>query len=348
MKTRKELMKEFLEAKAKSATPAVDPAEGQKSDKQLVAKFFDAIAKQDKSALRALQSDIEAEYKALADGQNVTNDADGGYLVPVEVRGQIIERLKYISPIRQYATVLNLGAKTKINLADGKPVAYWVGEGEEIDRSKVTFGQKTLELNKVAGLGGLTYESLADTVSTPDLQTYVVNAFADAIAEKELDAFVNGDGDEKPYGIRSGDVTPKSVTATDVDYSSLVKLKFSVAKPYRANGAFLMSSRNVGALVGMKDTTGRPIFTAGITEDEGDVLLGRPIIEAEEVPDNEVWFVHMPDYIIGEGGAIRVDFGTTGDDFETDKISVRVIHRVAGRPTIADGFAKLTLTGVSA
>lgn len=350
MKTRKQIMKEFLDAKAKSAVPAPADnadAEAQKAKTALNAKFFEAIANKDVAALRAMQEEIKEEYKALTDGQNVTNNADGGYLVPVDVSNQIIDALKYLSPIRQYATVLNLGAKTKVNIADGKPVAYWVDEGEEIDRSKATFKQKELTLEKVAGLGGLTYEAINDTVSTPDLQTYVVNAFAEAIAEKEVDAFVNGDGNKKPFGFRSGDITPVVKNATNVSYASLVSLKYALKKAYRERGVFLAGAGAIESLVGLEDDHGRPLFIPAMTEGEGDQVLGRPVVEVNEIPANEVWYAYLGDYIIGDGGALRVDFGTTGDDFETDKISVRVIHRVAGRPTISDGFAKLVLSGVS-
>jgi len=352
MKTRKQIMKEFLDAKAKSVVVTADPQvdakkEAENARVELNAKFFQAVANKDTQALRAMQADIKEEYKALGDGQNVTTDADGGFLVPIDVSNQIIDRLKYLSPIRQYATVLNLGAKTKINIADGKPTAYWVDEGEIITRSKATFSQKELTLEKVAGLGGMSYEALNDTVSTPDLQTYVVNAFAEAISDKEIEAFVNGDGTKKPWGFRSSDITPVAKTSATLDFKALVSLKYGLKKSYRDRGVFVAGSGAIESLVGLEDSQGRPIFVSGLQENESDVLLGRPVVEVNEIPANEVWYVYLPDYIIGEGGALRVDFGTTGDDFETDKISVRVIHRVAGRPTLSDGFAKLTLSDVS-
>lgn len=340
MKTRKEIMKEFLDAKAKNTVVAETEV---KSDANLKARFFKALASKDVQALKALQPEIVEEYKALTDGQNVTNNADGGYLVPVEVYSQIQDKLKYLSPIRQYANVVNVGAKTKINIADGKPVAYWVAEGGEITRSKATFAQKEIELHKIAGLGGLTYEAMNDTVSVPDLQNYLVDCFAEAIAEAENVAFVNGDGSGKPFGFTSADITPTEVTATKMSYKALVDLKFAVATPYRANNIFMMNSKTLASLVGLTDEQGRPIYVPAMTENEPDRVLGRPVVEVTELPDNVVYFAYMKDYFIGTAGSLRIDYGTTGDDFETDKISVRVIDRVAGRPIRGDGFAKLTI-----
>lgn len=344
------LAKKIVAEKAKATT--IDMGAGEKeakakADKELNARFFKAIADQDKSELRKISNEVESQYKALTDGENVTNNADGGYLVPITVSGQIIDALKTLSPIRQYATVMNLGAKTKVNIGGTKPQGYWVAEGDTITRSKATFNQKDLTLHKVAGLGGLTYEAINDTVSTPDLQSYLVNSFADAIAEQEVGAFVNGDGSGKPYGFRSADITPTAKTASDVTFASLVTLKYALPQAYRDGAVFLMNSTNLAKLVGLSDDNHRPIFVEGLAQGESSTLLGRPVVEVSEVPNNEIWFAYLKDYIIGDGEAVRVDFGTEGDDFKTDKISVRVIHRVAGRPTLANGFAKLTLTSVS-
>ena len=342
MKTRQEIMKEFLEAKAKNAVATETEI---KSDAKLKQRFFSALANKDVQALKELQPEIKEEYKALSDGQNVTNDADGGFLVPVEIYSQIQDKLRYISPIRQYANVINVGAKTKFTLADGKPTAYWVAEGNTITQSKATFKMKDLELHKVAGLGNLTYEAMNDTVSTPALQTYLVDCFAEAIADAENAAFVNGDGSGKPYGFTSNDITPATVTAENLDYKAIVDLKFAVTAPYRANNIFLMNGKTLAKLVGLKDGNGRPLYVPALTDAEPDRLLGRPVVEVAELADDVIYFNYMKDYVIGTAGSLRIDYGTTGNDFESDKISVRVIDRVAGRPLMSDGFAKLVITG---
>lgn len=342
MKTRKEVMKEFLEAKAKDAVVAETTV---KSDENLKARFFKAFASKDTSALKALQPEIVEEYKSLADGQNVTNAGDGGYLVPVEIYQQIQKKLDYISPIRQYATVVNVGAKTKFNIANGKPQVYWVAEGGAITRKKATFAQKEIDLHKVAGLGGLSWESMNDTVSTPALQDYLVETFAEAIAEAENEAFVNGNGSGKPFGFTNADITPAYTgTTTALTAEDLVKLKYGLNPAYRNNAIFMANSATMAKIVGMTDTTGRPIYVSGLAEGEADRVLGRPAVEVPELADDVIYFAYMKDYIIGVNGSLRIDYGTTGDDFETDKVSVRVIDRVGGRATMGNGFGKLTIT----
>lgn len=351
-KTKAEIVKEFLNEKAKATIPVEMNSTAKQENKELNQKFFKALATGSKTELRALQDEIASGYsKDAGDKQQVAVNADGGMLVPVDISLAIIDKLKYLSPIRQYARVIKVGAKSKFTIADKKPTANWVNEAEALTVSKATFSQKDFVLNKVGGLGKFTYEALNDTASTPDLQNYVVSQFAEAIAEVQNNAFVNGDGSKKPFGFRSSDITPKEVTQTgaNLKYNDLVSLKYALAKPYRDTGVFMANGNTIAKLVGMTDTTGRPLFVPAMTENEPDTLLGRPLIEVNEIPANlgtaknesEIWYANLNDYIIGDNEAIRIEFGTTGDDFETDKISLRVIARTAGRPVSGDGFAVL-------
>ena len=42
-----------------------------------------------------------------ADSQNVTTQADGGYLVPTVIEKAIVEKMVDVAPIRQFATVIS-------------------------------------------------------------------------------------------------------------------------------------------------------------------------------------------------------------------------------------------------
>jgi len=103
-------------------------------------------------------------------------------------------------------------------------------------------------------------------------------------------------------------------------------------------------------LENLQDSQGRPLFLPSVVEGRPDVLLGRPIYEVSEIPTNlgvgtnetEVWFGMFTNYIIGDREALRVDVGTNGSDFGSDKLTLRVIKRVAGKPIIGESFAKLT------
>ena len=183
MKTRKQIVKEFLDQKAKDATIAIEKKEAIATDKGVVASFYKALANRDASALKELQGEIAKSY----DGQSIGTDANGGYLVPVELSERIREQLVYISPIRSIATVIaNMPAQLDIPLENAIPTTYWVGEGVAPTLSKSTFNKITLVAHKIGGFGKFTHESLVDTAVNPDLQNFVADRFAVSLAQKDV------------------------------------------------------------------------------------------------------------------------------------------------------------------
>lgn len=347
MKTRKQIVKEFLDEKAKATVvKTTDGEETKGTDKNAVASFYKALANKDTSSLSALQEEIAKGYKALGDGQNISTDGDGGYLVPVELSDRIREQLVYISPIRQIATVIsNMPAKLDLPFENAIPTTYWVGEGVAPTQSKSTFTKISLVAHKMGGFGKFTHESLVDTATNPDLQNFVAQRFAISLAQKENDAFVNGDGSGKPYGFRSNQITPKTgaIAGAALAYADLVKAFYGVHPVSRSQGVWVMGTENIAKVVGLVDLQGRPIYVPAMSENAPATLLGRPIYEVPEVPATEIWYGDFKNYIIGDREGTRIAFGTTGNDLESDMISLVIFKRVAGVPTYGDAFYKLTL-----
>lgn len=357
MKTIKQLAQEAARKAAaeasKNAAIATENDDGGEDEatKALNEKFYKALAERDVTTLKELQKDIQAQYEAK--GQSVGTDANGGYLVPTTLDTQIREKLYVLSPIRQIATVIsNLPADLDIPLEGSLPTTYWVGEGVAPTESTQTFDIKKLIPHKIGGFGKFTHESLVDTATTPSLQNFVAERFALSIALKENDAFVNGDGTDRPYGFRSSAITPTSVAqaGSSLTWSDLVGLTLKVNAAYRGRSVFVMSPKAVGLVLGLKDTAERPIYLPSLDGTAPATLLGRPVYEVSEIPSNlgagndetEIWFGDFANYLIGDREATRIQFGTTGTDLESDKISLVIFKRVAGRPIFGESFAKLT------
>lgn len=351
MKTRKQIVKEFLDQKAKATTLNIE-SEAKSTDVNVLKSFYKALADRDTTALKELQGEIAKSY----DGQSVGTDANGGYLVPVELSDRIREQLVYISPIRSIATVIsNMPAQLDIPLEDAIPTTYWVGEGVAPTLSKSTFKKITLVAHKIGGFGKFTHESLVDTAVNPDLQNFVADRFALSLAQKENDAFVNGDGSGKPYGFRSNQITPRTGAIADTTtgvlaYKDLVKAFYGVHPVSRANGVWAMPTQAIEQVVGMTDLQGRPIYVPAMAENAPATVLGKPVYEITEIPTNlgtgqdetEIWFGDFKNYLIGDREGMRINFGTTGTDLESDVISLVIFARVAGMPTYGDAFYKLT------
>lgn len=334
------------------------------ADRELAKKFYLALASGDRQLLVESNKAVESDFKEKGYDEKyyrekaqtvgtVGTGTSGGILVPTTVATSILSKMKFISPMRQIATVLeNMPAKFNMPSEATMAQAYWVAEGVTITESGETFDPNILEPFKLAGLDSFTSEVLEDAVSNPSIQAYVEARFAIAMALKENDAFVNGDGSGKPYGFRSSAITPNGVAqaAAALAYTDLTKLKYSLGTAYRQMAVWVLSSAGVQTLENLKDTAGRPIWREGLTEDTPNKLLGRPAYIVDEIPSNlgtgtnetEIWYGVFGNYFIGDRGALRVDYGTNGSDFANDKITLRMIKRVAGRPALGESFSKLT------
>jgi HK97 family phage major capsid protein len=325
-----------------------------KEERDLVSKFYTALANGDATQLAEVNSLVSKEYKAKAQSEGTPGSGTaGGILVPTAVADSIVSKMKYISPIRQIATVISdMPAQLVLPSENTMATAYWVAEGAPITETSEVFDPNLLTPYKAAALDSFTSEIIADAATNPSIQNYVEQRFAVALALLENSAFTSGDGSGKPFGFRSSAITPNSVAQVGaaVTYADVVKLKYSLSTAYRSQAVYVTSSAGVMALENVKDAQGRPIWRDGLADGTPATLLGKPIYVVDEIPANlgggtnatEVWFGVFTNYFIGDRGGLRVDYGTQGTDFAADKISLRVAKRVAGRPVIGEAFSKLT------
>lgn len=336
-------------------------------DEQLAKDFFLALAsksevKRDDVNARVTKQ-FEVRQKAGQTEGTIGTGTAGGVLVPTTVADSILEQLIYISPIRQIARVIsNMPAQLELPNEQSIVTATWQGEAVAPSVTNEVFAPNVLTPYKLTGLDTFTVELLQDAATNPDIRTMVENRFAVAIALAENTAFVNGTGSGQPFGFRSSQITPAAVpqSGATLAYTDVSKLLYTMKTGYRQNGAFLVSSAGLQALMNIKDTQGRPIWidsfsglSQGATGAKGNVVgyvLGRPVYLIDEIPSNlgagtnltEIWYIVPDRYIIGDRMGLQIDYGTNGTDFAAGQISLRVIKRVAGMPVDSSAFVKLT------
>lgn len=337
-------------------------------EKELTRRFYKALLTRDIQEQRAVNEIIakQLEEKAVARGEDlqeyrekaqaegtIGSGTGGGILVPTTVADSIVSKMQYISPIRQISTVIsNMPAQLQLPSENSIAQAYWVAEGAPGTDSGEVFDPNLLTPFKAAGLDSFTSEVIADAATNPSIQNYVEQRFAIALALLENAAFAGGTGSGMPWGFRSSAITPNSVAQAGdtLGYTDVTGLKYSLKTAYRQMAVFAVSSEAAQALENVRDNYGRPIWREGLAEDTPARLLGRPVYVVDEIPSNlgsgsnqtEIWYGVFKNYFIGDRGALRVDYGTNGTDFANDKISLRMLKRVAGRPVIGESFSKLT------
>lgn len=234
------------------------------------------------SMINALRSNFRRINNVLQEGV----DSDGGYLVPAEYDTRLIEGLTEENIIRKLATIIKTGAERKINIAASTPAAAWIDEGEALTFGDAKFDQINLDAHKLHVAVKVTEELLYDNVF--NLETYILDKFARALANAEEDAFLNGDGVGKPLGIFAatggGQVAITTASATTITADEVINLIYSLKRPYRKNAAFITNDQTLAILRKLKDGNGAYIWQPSYQVGEPDSLLGYPVYTSAYVP----------------------------------------------------------------
>jgi HK97 family phage major capsid protein len=225
----------------------------------------------------------------------------GGYIVPAETERAIERRLMAGSPMREIATV-----RTVASGVFRKPVSTagiasgWVAE----TAARPETDPATLALLEFPAAD--LYASPAATQSLLDdalinLDDWLAAEVEDAFAAQETQAFVIGDGVNKPKGFLSyptvadagqawgqiGSVASGAAGAFGGPNPTdrLIDLVYAPKARYRPNGRFVMNRRTVSAIRKFKDADGNYIWAPATRPGETASLLGYAVTEIETMPD---------------------------------------------------------------
>ncbi|MGB7334371.1 MAG: phage major capsid protein [Salaquimonas sp.] len=237
------------------------------------------------------------EEKAMSS----SSDPDGGYLVPDETASEIGRRLSMISPIRSVASVITVSSSMyKKPFAMTGPATGWVSE---TDLRPQTAAPSLSELQfptmELYAMPAATSALLDDAAINID--AWLAQEVETAFAEQESAAFISGDGVNKPKGILDNPVVAETSwswgnlgytpTGGDGDFVStdpsdvLVESIYSLKAGYRQNANWLMNRRTQADIRKLKDADGNYLWQPPATVGEKAMLMGFPVLEAEDMPD---------------------------------------------------------------
>ncbi|MEM8957299.1 MAG: phage major capsid protein [Pseudomonadota bacterium] len=282
----------------------------------------------DDSALRGL----ELEGKAL----NTTVDANGGYLVDPQTSEMIQSVLQSTASVRAIATVVNVEATSYDVLVDHNDMDHvWASETSNLTETTTPqIDRITIALHELSALPKASQRLLDD--SAFDIEAWLAGRIADKFARAEAQAFIDGDGIDKPKGFLTHPQVDESQTewswgnigyvktGADGDFAqtnaadSIIELVYSLNAPYRANATFVMNSKTAGAVRKMKDADGRFLWADGLASGEPARLMGYPVLIAEEMPnvdDADPAAIAFGDFAAGYTIAERPDLRVLRDPF---------------------------------
>jgi len=251
---------------------------------------------------RAMLDALRSNFKRVSNVLQEQVDADGGYLVPEEMDHRLIDTLDEENVMRKLGTKLVTSGDHKINIAAEKPAALWVEEGGELTWGDAKFSQVILDAHKLHVAVKVTEELLYDNAF--NLENWLIDHFARALANAEEDAFLNGDGDGKPTGIfdATGGGTVEETLSAAIKTDNLIDLVYALKRPYRKKAAFLINDSNLASIRKLVDENKSYIWQPSYQAGEPDRLLGYPVYTSAYAPTDGIAFGDYSYYNIGDRG----------------------------------------------
>ncbi len=303
-----------------NARPALAQAAGEAAPHQ---KAFAAYLRSgDDDGLRGLELEGKALSTAVA--------ADGGYLVDPQTAATIQSTLSSTASIRSIASVVNVDATSYDVLIDHTEMgAGWATETSTLTETDTpTIERISIPLHELSALPKASQRLLDD--SAFDIEGWLAARIADKFARSEANAFINGDGIDKPTGLLTYPTVDDlawswgnlgyvvSETAGGITRADpIVDLVYALGAEYRANATFVMNSRTAGHIRKLKDADGRFVWLDGIAEAEPARLMGYRVLIAEDMPDiaPDSFSIAFGDFGAGYTVAERPDLRVLRDPF---------------------------------
>lgn len=279
----------------------------------------------DEGALRGLTVEEKAMSTAVA--------ADGGYLIDPQTAAEIVGVLRSSASIRTIANVVTVEASAFDVLVDHTDIGSgWATETTAAaETGTPQVDRISIPLHELSALPKASQRLLDD--SAFDVEGWLAQRIADKFSRAEAEAFVKGNGVDKPTGFLNYPKVDNDLfawgslgyvpTGAAGDFNAnepadaVVDLVYSLGARYRANGTFVMNSKTAGAVRKMKDADGRFLWSDGLAAGEPARLMGYPVLIAEDMPDiaANAYAVAFGDFRAGYTVAERPDLRILRDPF---------------------------------
>ena len=248
------------------------------------------------SAILGTKDDPTPTPTVIPQGQT-GNDALGGYAVPFALDRKILSKVRDLNVMRRLCSSQSVSTpETYWNVDLGGTDAGWVGEltarpntnVPQLARAGITWGE--IYANPKAS-----YRLLDDALF--NVEAWYSQKVAETFADYEEEAFLTGNGTNKPKGLLAYDFVAtadatrdfgkfQQITSTTLTADAIIDLYYSLRQVYRGNNtAWLMNPSTIQALRKLKDGNQNYIWIDNIANGMVGTLLGRPVYESRFMPD---------------------------------------------------------------
>ena len=235
------------------------------------------------------------ERKALSVG----TDPDGGYVVNPDLSGRIVMKVFETSPMRAYASVQVISSDALEGLFDlNEASSGWVGETDSRPETNTPqLGKWRIPAHELYAKPKATQKLLDD--ASINMEAWLASKVAEKFARDEANAFVVGNGVNKPRGFltfSSGTTLPGTIERFDTGVNGafaaapnggdvLINALYGLKQQYRANATWFMNRATLKLTRKLKDSDGAYLWSPGIAAGQPASLLGYPVASFEDMPD---------------------------------------------------------------
>lgn len=295
---------------------------------------------------------VDSELRTMMN-YSTHDPSGGGFLVPEEVRSDILTRSLEISIVRPQAQVVPMPSgrlkwpandfTTEQGEVYGGIYATWVPEGQEIPKTDGRFAMLELIANKLAARAESPNELLR---SVQAFAVWLTTNMPKAVGHAGDLGYVKGDGVGKPLGGLHPDnpalITVSKESGQPADTITWINVLSMVARMLPENLAAAEWDVTLDALVELM-TMALPVGTGGsavmaVSAREGmpQTLFGRPIRWTRKTPGvlgdkGDISLVDWSTYVIGDTQAMALE-SSSHEQFSSDVTVFRAIERGDGQP----------------
>lgn len=223
------------------------------------------------------------------------SDPDGGFTVPEEVDAAIDRVALTVSAMRRLCSVRSITTDTYRKLVNvGGASSGWVAEkGARAETDTPTLKEIAINTKEIYAMPAATQALLDD--SAVDIAGWLADEVSIEFNEQEADAFIRGNGVEKPKGISAYTmVANASYSWGKVGYiagghasllndmDKIIDIQHALKAVYRNGASWLMNDLTLATIRKFKDGDGVYIWRPGLDVGAPDTILGKPV----EIDDN--------------------------------------------------------------
>lgn len=301
---------------------------------------------------RALLAKLE-RVRSFQNSFGSEDPGAGGFLIPEEMRSQLLQLEIEDTLVRQRATVIPMSTlrvpiptvddTSHVSSVFGGVTFYWAEESSSLPESQATFGKVVLDAKKLVGFFKVPNELLADA---PAFGAWFDTRVPQGLAFSEDIAFLTETGTGTPEGVigspgyvSTGGNSGSRANSNQIAWSDLVSI-YSRMLPQSQNKAVWVASLDTFPQLAQLTLSTPGIWMGGYNATPAAdappiTIMGRPVYFTEKVPKlgsvGDISLIDFSYYLIGDRQSVAVS-ASEHFAFQNDQTAYRIIERVDGRP----------------